>query len=769
MPNLNQRRAELADRNSTALAMLAQNTLVPFGGDIQSETDAVILQQQGLRRKVDFEAVGDEITNETGRGLDMLAYYPLIDYICWMTLPDGIEMQHQENPLLYKALNTASLVPNDDVRGNKKLFVTAYQVPTEDDEVLLLYDDLDANDTDYYDAVGTSADADQLAKYLQKPGKTQARAKAIAEMKRQDNTPASPGTPGEGPAEGESGSGAFGRSRRYRRRAHSRFGAKSTPHEIDDKIKGLYNDSLEDRPALFSYVPMVFQEVKGASKVYETPDKMNKMKGSIKLDERVSAQLSIAAAVVVNQILASVPSHEITDPSKNYGSTRVIFFEDVVRYIQEHFGNNITLDPKSGDAFENMSSGEVNNFSRGLLKMFVDKGIKRFKGVPFSAKLYDVKGAELSEPSGGSNADIDAYVFKHATGYAEMFDIYKTRVKAMLGVKASNVGKVWDSKGDNDKDGDRLTYNHTRYVTNLAYMCTERIMAGNANMAYGTRFKMDDIDEDTAEIAVCSILTLVALHIITYSLAYSVDAYLRLAIRGADREGGVIVFTDVDNGNGANVITPQMVFPGVKAALEMYNVDARLWDSKVAFYLRTNPKLLELFLAAKKLYDIDTSKPAVKGFMNAEMVNPLWMESRASQAKYSNYYNQIKGRINEDNDEGTANFSSLRADTRYSDLGGDVQNITGMMETLRNSGAAASELDRLVNRPVVTGFGRRHRRRRSSSFGKKARKSRKRHSASFGKRRRRRSASFGKKARKSRKGRRSASFGKKKRHHSKKH
>jgi hypothetical protein len=761
MPSLNQRRAELAERNNMAQMNLAQNTLVPFGGDMQSETDAVILQQQGLRRTLDVDALSDEITNETGRGLDMLAYYPIIEYAFWRALPPHIHTDRQLNPLLYHALTSnVALTPNyGSIDNNKAIFETAFAVPsddgetpaatpagmtTEEAETELVRINAKQYEKAYYDALSGNEAAQEaaVATLVEKGGKPDDIERIRAVYNKLKET-------------------AFGRRRKYRK---SRFGSIAVEN-AEEAVQALY---VADGGRKYSFVPMVFKEIlvsdgEGDSETYNTPDNMNKMKGTIKLDERVSAQLSIAAAVVVNQILESVPSHEITDPSKHYGSTRVIFFEDVVRHIQEHFGNIITLDPLSGDAFETMSPGEVNNFSRSLLTKFVKAKNTTASGANFSATMYKLNNqaeivGELDEPEGGDgDKDMPCYVFKNGPGYAEMFGIYKSRVKAMLGVKAANVGKVWASKGADD--------NEAKYMTNLAYMCTERILEGNANMAYGTKFKIDDIEEDTAQRAVTSILTLVALHIITYSLAYSIDAYLRLAIRGADRVNGVIEFKAEQSEEGANVITPQMVFPGVKAALEMYNVDARSWDSKVAFYLRTNPKLLELFLAAKKMYDIDNSKPAVKGFMNAEMVNPLWMESRASQAKYSNYYNQMKGRMNPLTDaEEESNYKGARNSTKYSDLEGDVKNITDMMETLRNSGAAASDLDRLVNRSVVSGFGRRHRRRKSSFGKKKGSKKAKRHSASsFGKRRRRKS-SFGKK----KKGSKKMSFGKKRRH-SKKH
>jgi hypothetical protein len=568
-----QRRAELAARTEKARNMLANNTIVPYGGNIQSETDAVILQQQGYRRVTDPRELMDELENETGRELNLLAYYEDIEPIYELILPDGV-------------------------------------------------------------------------------GATEAASAA------------------------------------------------------------------------------------------DTPDKAVKLAGSIKLDERVRVQLSIAAALVINKILQSVPSHEVVDQGLAFSTKTVIYFEDLVVYIQKKFGDIISLDfdnDYNGD-FGSLSDDEVRRFARKLLKKLV-------------------------------------------TG--RVGTLFKNRAQLMVPVKAASVGKVWKSKQTGEMITDDLVeniMNHTQKV----------LVEGNAGIAFGTKFKIqfphDDSDAPPAvelgdaagagealaegegggrEVprvarddasrgrlsgppraapstiqnylnnAVNVVLGSVALHVISYALAYAVDAYIRLAIHGADRVDNTITFNANGDSESANVITPQMIYPGIKSALDMYGVHLSEWDNKVAFYLRTNDKVYGIFEYAKKLYDIDTTKPAVKGFMNAKMLDPMWMTSREDKAKLQDLYDKVKGRRNN-----VDNISDkLRSATPHGDEYGQ---LAGTIIRSQMLGVSAS-------------FGRR-RKRRSASFGKK--KHGKRRSASFGKKKhgKRRSASFGKKKHGKR---RSASFGKK--------
>lgn len=749
-----ERRAELAERNNMAQLMLAQNTLVPFGGNIQSETDAVIMREHnGIRNTVDYEMIADEIQNETGRGLDMLAYYPIIEWIFGNLLPQGVDTTtRQINWFMSYAFftkksdsNNAVMVPkvNEDLIDQNRLntaiafSILANRPATVNDLSTLnveIRKNISENDRATIESEFSKERREQIKSMTE--GKEDAIKKArYYNRLLNDNDLTDLTSPS-----------AFGR-----RGGRSRFGAKAS-EIFDGYFKGVDLEDSKKNPSVFiPDAPVFFDDTPNEKPSALTPDKLNKLKGTIKLDERVSAQLSIAAAVVVNQILQSVPSSEVTDKDSNFSSVNVIYFEDVVRHIQKNFGGVITLDPSSGDAFEAMSSGEVNVFSRKLLTLFNN------------TKMTMASNTFVKSPIGKPEYEMTGYYVPFEQGIARMAHIYSKRIKAILGVKASSVGKVWESNILSDDKARAKTL----YTTNVAYQSTERVVKANANIQFGTKFKMD-VTPELCEEAVISILTLVALHVITYALSYAIDAYIRLAIRGADRnDKGEIVFDGTGEDDSANVITPQMIFPGVKAALEMYNVDARLWDSKVAFNLRVNESLLNLFLEAKKMYDVDNTKPVVKGFMNAEMMNPAWMENRQSQAKLQDTYAKIRGRRNkmDDDKEFMTSFQNNRYSAISDGLGENIQNITDAMATLRNRRLAADDLDALVRRPIVSGFGRRHR------GSKKSRKSGKRRSASFGRRHRgskksrksgkRRSASFGRRHRGSKKG--------KKTRHSKRH
>jgi hypothetical protein len=656
------RRDELALRANDAQIMLANNTLVPFEGNIQSETDAVIMAQQGQQRSLNEEALLDEINNETGHGLNMLAYYPVVDMIFDSLLPGGVHANHRYGP---------------------------------DNSVLSLL---------------------------------------------------SP------PSRGARVGGLLNRSSNFARNSN-------TPYD--------HNKSTSTPTS-------------GALAPSETPDKLNKMYGNIKLDERVMAQLSIAAALVVGDILENVPSHEIQDSSSTaFQTKRVYYYEDLVKYIQSKYGNVITLDTKPGDAFEHMTSSEVNNFARSLLTLFLKKPNA------FTAASTSGPAAPTSYGVHGDDASIEIGA-KPTLMYED--DTYKKRVDSMLTVTAQNVGKVWKSKSKSAAAAGDM-----EIVATLNYIATRDVVRGYSNIAFGTKIKSSEKFEFDTSVSsttykfnilddiVISILSLVSLHVMTYALSYAIDSYIRLAIRGAERDSsGAIQFCGIAAGSDANVITPQMIFPGIKAALEMYNVNPRVWDRKVAFHLHTNPSVMSLFLEAKRMYDIDDSRPGIKGFQNAKGEDPTWMKDRATQRQLEEYYAKAKGRMNYDSASGgdndpavaPASGTGYRIDRKGmgATLGlKQTENVVKSLKDLRRLSPEIDELRRIAGRDLISSsnnipaaFGRRHRRkpRHSASFGKKVRKHRR--SSSFGKkvRKHRRSASFGKKTRKHR---RSASFGKKSR------
>ncbi len=622
-------------RERTADARKKTNGIFPFADSL---TNYYIDKNNGVI-KTDAKHFASTIENESGRGLNMLAYYPVVSLLFESLLPNGV---HAKQFFKHKLL----------------------------------------------DAPEAEAEAEEV------------------DME-------------------------FGRRRR--RRA-AKFGASEPKNSLYDTVE----PSEENDPDKM-----------------ETPDKMNKLGGLIRLDERVMAQLSIATAMVVNEILSDVPSREIPDPnSRSFQSKRVIYYEDIIKHIHTNFGSIITLDPRTGDAFDRLSNDEVTSFARTLLEKFVE--FDHANSV-LCVDTVDADGTEMidieNKPSGFAN-------------------IYKKRLAVLGKVSAASVGKVWESKGTVGVGGDLVNFNEI-------FMATRAVILGNSNLAFGTKFRtkqpltnvVSEKNNDILFDVVCSVMSLVAAHVMTYSLSYAIDTYTRLAIRGAERKDGVIKF----KGN-ENVITPQIIFPGVQAALEMYGTSAKAWDKEVAFHLHTMPGLMSLFLAAHKAYDLDDSRPGVKTFSNKQANKPAWAVDREKQAEDQEYWSHIKGQVNADPYEGIGaadgdddelldNLEILARDSEQARVYGanrsaQASALADAYQNARMYGQQAGRLDNLVH--DASGFGKKRRSKRHS-FGKK-RRSKRRHAASFGKKRRskRHSAAFGKKRRSKR---RSASFGKKTRKH----
>jgi hypothetical protein len=634
-----QRRAELAARTEKARNMLAHNSIVPYGGNIQSETDAVILQQQGYRRVADKAELQDELEKETGRELNLLAYYQDIETIYEAILPGGV---YSEQWLAHVTGGSASTAADANVAVASALY------------------------------------------NLNAVAKVRAAAFAAAEKAAADPTSVAAAVTAAGvAADAVSGGVAAGAATAVTAAANAAAaandaGAAAAAAEV--QLQTVVR-TLTSTPA------------PAAAYAVDTPDKAVKLAGSIKLDERVQVQLSIAAALVINKILQSVPSHEVVDQGSAFSTKTVIYFEDLVVYIQRKFGDVISLD------FDNDYDGDFSSLSDDEVRRFARKLLKKLVLTPAAAENTFASHAEMMVP-----------------------------------VKAASVGKVWESKG----------FAMSAKVSSDAIMVgTEKILVeGNAGIAFGTKFKVDIASsgttiQNTLNNAVCVVLGSVALHVISYALAYGVDAYIRLAIHGADRDNNTITFNAEGAGDAANVITPQMIYPGIKSALDMYGVHLTEWDNKVAFYLRANSHVLNIFMHAKKLYDIDTTKPAVKGFMNAKMLDPMWMTSREDKAKLQDLYSKVKGRRNGTSAAPTPAYTGLNQASADVIRANDFDALSESIVKSQKLGMSAS-------------FGRR-RKRRSASFGKK--KHGKRRSASFGKKKhgKRRSASFGKKTRRVRK------------------
>jgi len=503
-----------------------------------------------------------------------------------------------------------------------------------------------------------------------------------------------------------------------------------------------------------------------------TPDKLNKLAGLITLDPRVMAQLSIAASLVVQNILKRVPSSEISDPTSHYKTKRVVFVEDLIEYIHSNFSQNVTLDPETGDAFERLTEGELTDFTRALLLRFK----KATKDVVGSKGRDD--GSVYFEQYENERGRAHWRIGQKPSVFA---DIYADRLNAICTVTKEGVGKVWQSKTPSDgvKSLFEATISQRPTSTvqgktvsaipyNTIWMSMAVLLRGTPNMEFGTRFNLGRPQENGIPInsdlpklydpvfdVACSAMSLIALHVISYSLSYSIDAYVRLAIRGAERQtDGTILF------GKNNVITPQVIFPGIKAALGLYGVSTERWDEEMAFHLRTNQSLMQVFLLAKKAYDLDKTKPGVKRFSNPVAEDPYWTRDRTSQSARQAEWEDINVRSGEESmdiadqnmyRDAKERMTAYTAKDAASDLAKSVVDY-------RRIGSQSAALKDRVGSLVTANFGRR--RRRGNSFGKKRRGGSKKRRSS------KKLNSFGKKKRRSSK--KLNSFGKKKRHSSKK-
>lgn len=499
-----------------------------------------------------------------------------------------------------------------------------------------------------------------------------------------------------------------------------------------------------------------------------TPDKLNSLGGLLTLDQRVMAQLSVAASVVIQGILENVSSHEIPDPTNNYTTKRVIYVEDLIDYVHSNFSQNITIDPDTNDAFERLSKGSLSNFTRGLLRKFVTSAKTTTTTKDAAGNLNSVFFDETNDPDYGQQDGEAAYIV--GTTPSMFKNIYLQRLQSMTTVAKDNVGKVWQSKAKHEDE--RVPYN-------AIWMSVASMIRGYSRTVFGTKFNMkkDDLimksgivgdaykDEkyDVVFDVVCSVLTLIAIHVMSYGLSYAIDAYIRLAIRGADRVDSKIIFTH------DNVITPQIIFPGIKAALEMYGVSTTTWDKEMAFQLSTNSALMSLFLEAKKTYDIDNTKPGVKRFSNPLAEDPYWTQDRSSQNARNADWEEKKGRFNnqvtKSSESGGFGFieNKYRLDDLYTnDAATRVMDAKSVASSIANS---ISSLRRHSGQEQMlrerAGAGRGGIDIVGAAFGRSRRRGSKRRHSSKNKSHK---ASFGKKSRGSKKTR-----GSKKRRGSKKH
>jgi hypothetical protein len=415
----------------------------------------------------------------------------------------------------------------------------------------------------------------------------------------------------------------------------------------------------------------------------------------IVLDERASLMASVGASMVVCKILHGVKSKSFYDQSGL--EKKLVYVEDIISYIHDTYGDVITLDQSSSDAFERMTREQRRNHERKLLKDMLS-----------------------DEDHSG--------VVKTVANATDQWAFYEEKANAMIKVEAANVGKLWETSLHTSAKM-RVIFHQIRQDTDAVLTGSPRIhiatnlkIKGTGTLAAAYSDAKNDIMHDgTPRKLAIEILSLVVLHVLTYANTAALDFYFKLAHRAGEHN-----FTG-DN----NVITHSVYAPGLLAALKMYGISEAAFDDEMAFQINTNADVKELFKAAHKAYDTNGANlVGAKTFKSEVDTVPSWLVPKEEQLKYEQEFARTKG---------VAKATAPVRVAPNATVGGIAGNIAA-------AATLASNRNLAKHVRAVTGFGRR-RRRRSSAFGRRKRSSKKK--TSFGRRKRssKKKASFGRRRR----------------------
>lgn len=462
----------------------------------------------------------------------------------------------------------------------------------------------------------------------------------------------------------------------------------------------------------------------------------------LQLDERAALMASVGTAMVVCKILHGTPSKSFYDNSGL--EMKMIYVEDMIAHIHDMFGDVITLDQKSSDAFDRMTRDQRRNYERHLLKsmLTVDKHV-----------ITDQNAAGQNGPhdeivaGGGTMA---SNIHTNPDGHAQVVMFYREKVQAMVTVATNNVGKLWFAQPDAH---DILAF-HPGYENNIfAHIVSDtlKVIDGSPRLDISSNLKIDAsnapngggdvMSRENAKKITTEILALVALHVLTYSITAVLDFYFRLADRA-----GVYDITEENN-----LISHSIFAPGLLAAMKMYGISESTFDEEMALQINTNKNVKELFKAAHNAYDTEgANKVGAKTYKSEVDTTPSWLVPKEKQLEYEKEYERTKGTtVNRGNVQINDGTGALR------DFGtADDIETPGIVANVSQSVAdhyATRGMQGRVNRVAggVGAFGRT--RRRSSSFGRR----KKTKKTSFGRRKKTKKASFGRK-------KKSASFGSRK-------
>lgn len=453
------------------------------------------------------------------------------------------------------------------------------------------------------------------------------------------------------------------------------------------------------------------------------------LSGTINLDERAVLMSSVGAAMVVCKILHNVPSKKFTGPEGT--EMKLIQLEDIIEYIHDRHGDVITLDRTSSAAFERMTREQRRNHERHLLKEI----------------LTDITTGDENdiEAAPGTDPEIRHY-------------FYTEKIRAMTIVKADSVGKTWatDENGgvhgrsryavEDNPPAHNGNVNDERWYRRLM-LDTLKVIKGSPRIKISSNLKIQQANGPTVQakamdIAVV-ILSLVALHVMSYANTAALDFYYKLAIKGGQTGPNEVEF---DTPHNNDMLTHSVYAPGLIAALKMYGISENDFDEEMALQINTNKNVKELFRAAHKAYDTEgPTKVGAKMFTTAVDTTPAWLIPKEERLKYQREFARTAGRtpripvaINPTGQAGAARAFGA-ADISTSGVGGIVDNLSQSVANHYATRGMQGRVNRIVGGMSAFGSARR-RRRRSSSFGSRKvrsskKKSKKTKKASFGRRR----------------------------------
>ncbi len=387
-----------------------------------------------------------------------------------------------------------------------------------------------------------------------------------------------------------------------------------------------------------------------------------KYEGTLAFDERARVMASVGVAIVLCKIIHGAKSRMITGTDGL--EKKLIYVEDILEYIHEKHGDVITMDKTSNAAFERLSRGaDVTPHERKLL-------------------------GELT------------------TGVATNF--YQKKYEAMIDVKAANVGGKWKAGAANASTA------HT-----LILAATKALIAGNSRIMISSNLSIPNIQRDAEDIAAL-MLSLVAMHILTYAITACLDFYYKMA-RMASDDGKSHKFTTDET------VTHSVFAPGLLAALRMYGVSDNEFDEHMAFQINTIDDVKKIFKYGREAYDEGDNNIGAKMFQNKGTDTPAWLIPAEQKMKYKAEYSKSKSV------KGTTVNTTLPGAVTTMPTANDVADA---LAKKYSSGSLNPSVSRRLNSMVgVTGFGKKRRSsKKRASFGKKRRSHKKR--ASFGKKRR---------------------------------